>query len=381
MIVNKPPMGWNSWNTFGENINEALIMETADVMAKEGYKDAGYEYVIIDDCWSLRQRDENGRLVADSEKFPHGMKYLADYIHSKGLKFGMYSCSGILTCAHYPGSFGHEYDDAATFAEWGVDYLKYDHCMFPTSADARNAYLTMSMALRSCGRDILFAACNWGVGEPWTWMRSIGAHTYRSTGDIQDNFRSFTDIMFSQEEKFSMSAPSCFNDIDMLTVGMYGNGLVGLKDNICTDAEYKLQFSLWALYSAPLIKGGDIRNMNEYCKKLMLNSELIEINQDGESRPPIIVNKYKQYDFNNDYRVLFKLLDNNEYVLFLANYMDKPYSITVSFADLGIPYSSKMALDLHDVYTGEKFGLARDFVDINVASHDCVMLRGRLVNA
>ena len=148
-------MGWNSWNTFGWNINEELLRTTADFIAESGLKDAGYEYVIIDDCWSEKQRDANGRLVPDKNKFPSGMKALADYIHSKGLKFGMYSCAGTHTCAGHPGSFEHEFTDAAAFAEWGVDYLKYDYCYKPLAADGANLYRRMSMALRSCGRDIL----------------------------------------------------------------------------------------------------------------------------------------------------------------------------------------------------------------------------------
>ena len=159
MLAQTPPMGWNSWNTFGSNINEQLIFEIADAMVDKGYRDAGYEYLVIDDCWSCRERDRSGKLVADPEKFPHGMKYVADYVHSKGLKFGMYSAAGIMTCAGYPGSYGHEYQDAHTFAEWGVDYLKYDLCHYPGSGDVRNSYLTMSMALRSTGREILFAGC------------------------------------------------------------------------------------------------------------------------------------------------------------------------------------------------------------------------------
>ena len=172
MLAAKTPMGWNSWNTFGSNISEQLIMEMADTMAAEGYREAGYEYVIIDDCWSLKERVD-GRLVADPALFPHGMKYVSDYVHSKGLKFGMYSCAGFLTCAGYPSSYGHEVEDAGQFAEWGVDYLKYDFCNFPASGNARNAYLTMAMALRNSGRDILFAACNW-VGSGWGRERGCG---------------------------------------------------------------------------------------------------------------------------------------------------------------------------------------------------------------
>ena len=179
-------MGWNSWNTFGENISEELIMGIADAMVEKGLRDAGYEYIVIDDCWSLRERGEDGRLVADPKKFPHGMKYLADYIHSKGMKFGMYSCAGTLTCAGYPSSFDHEYLDAQTFADFGVDFLKYDFCYKPETSDGPLLYYRMGMALKATGREILFSACNWGSDNVWQWIRSTGAHMYRSTGDIVD---------------------------------------------------------------------------------------------------------------------------------------------------------------------------------------------------
>ena len=184
MILSTPPMGWNSWNTFGSQISDSLIRETALAMKEQGYLDAGYRYIVIDDCWSLRERDSEGRIVPDPAKFPNGMKDLADYVHSLGFKFGMYSCAGVQTCAGYPSSFDHEYVDAQTFADWGVDYLKYDFCNFPASADGRNRYATMSMALKATGRDILFAACNWGSGEPWKWMKSIGVHMYGVTRSL-----------------------------------------------------------------------------------------------------------------------------------------------------------------------------------------------------
>ena len=158
-LAHTPPMGWNSWNTFSWNINADLIRTSADYMVSTGLKDAGYEYIVIDDCWSEKQR-VNGRLVPDKDKFPDGIKPVADYVHSKGLKFGMYSCAGTHTCAGYPGSFEHEFDDAETFAEWGVDYLKYDYCYKPSAADGANLYKRMGMALRNCGRDIVFSACN-----------------------------------------------------------------------------------------------------------------------------------------------------------------------------------------------------------------------------
>ena len=244
ILAKTPPMGFNTWNTFGPNINEQMVLEMADVMAEQGYRDAGYKYVVIDDCWSLRERDENGNLVADPEKFPHGMKYVADYVHAKGLKFGMYSCAGTRTCAGYPASFDHEFQDARTFASWGVDFLKYDFCYFPSFANCKHRYLTMAQALRASGRDILFSACNWGVQEPWSWMRSIGAHMYRSTGDIWDNFPSTAAIMTSQMGNFNANASGCFNDMDMLTVGMGGQGNVG-DSNCNTYGEYEMQFAYW----------------------------------------------------------------------------------------------------------------------------------------
>ena len=184
MYIQKPPMGWNTWNTFGPDINEDLILESADAMVSTGLKDAGYEYIVIDDMWSLKERDSQGRLVPDPEKFPHGMKYLADYIHGKGLKFGMYSCGGYLTCGGYPGSFGYEWIDAKTFAEWEVDFLKYDYCFHPASMEGHSTYKRMGLALANCGRDILFSACSWGAEYTRQWIRETGAHTWRSTGDI-----------------------------------------------------------------------------------------------------------------------------------------------------------------------------------------------------
>ena len=219
-------MGCNTWNTFGADINEKLIFELADKMVEDGYKDVGYEYLVIDDCWSEKERDENGRLVPDKNKFPNGMKYVADYVHKKGLKFGMYTCAGVRTCAGYPGSYQHEFVDAKTFAEWGVDFLKYDFCYFPHTADCKNAYLTMSNALKASGREILFSMCNWGVENTWDWARSVGAHMYRSTGDIFDNYISMKKIALSQLDKLRSSAPGCFNDVDMMVVGMYNEGNV-----------------------------------------------------------------------------------------------------------------------------------------------------------
>lgn len=385
-------MGWNSWNTFGNKISDELIRQTADVMVEKGYLAAGYEYLVIDDCWSEMERDAEGRLVADHVKFPYGMKAVADYVHSKGLKFGMYSCAGVRTCAGYPSSFDHEFVDARTFADWGVDFLKYDFCNFPTNGDCKNRYLTMSMALKTTGREILFSACNWGREEPWHWMRSVGVHMYRSTGDILDNFVSFTDIVKSQLPNFCDSGNFCFNDIDMLTVGMYGKGNVGVG-RTCSDAEYRMQFSLWCMLSAPLMMGGDIRSLNEFSEKLLLNKELIAINQDAEARPPYIVqmgciNEASEvlaegetpWKFVPDTSLtLLKHLTNGEFAIGYFNLSKKDSEIPCIFADAGLPYTSGYGFEMTDVFTGECIGVKRDYYNPIVPSHDCKLFRCKMV--
>ena len=385
MIAMTPPMGWNSWNTFGTNISDALILEMADAMVDKGYRDAGYTYLVIDDCWSKRQRGERGELVPDPEKFPNGMKAVADYVHSRGLKFGMYSCAGVMTCGGYPSSFGHEFEDAAQFASWGVDFLKYDFCNFPSGADCKTAYITMSMALKASGREILFSACNWGQQEPWKWMRSIGAHMYRSTGDIQDNFVSFRDILRSQLDNFCMSGNCCFNDIDMLTVGMYGKGNVALGDK-CTDSDYRTQFGLWSFFGVPLMLGGDLRNMNDFCRELTQNRDLIRIDQDRECRPPYqIYHGRPQYGSTDWWTIpwdsalsFIRHLSDNEFAIGLFNLSDADGQITFTFANAGLPWQSGFGMDLRDVFTGEEMTSARDYLTPEVKAHDCRIFIGRL---
>ena len=391
MTAARPPMGWNSWNTFGEKIDEELILQIADRMVDEGYREAGYQYLIIDDCWALKERDEHGLLVPDPKKFPHGIKAVADYIHGKGLKFGMYSCAGVMTCAGYPSSYDHEFSDAAQFAEWGVDYLKYDFCHFPENADCQNRYHRMSMALKATGRDILFAACNWGKEESWTWMRSIGAHTYRSTGDIFDNFRSFMGIFTSQLEHLCQSGPYCFNDMDMLTVGMYNRGNVAIGKT-CTDGEYRIQFSLWCLSGTPLIIGADIREMKPEMKELLLNTDLIRINQDEECRPPCLLGKRSvavpETDRENAVEpirmvkdklyTLLKHLSHQEFVIAFYNLFEEEQEMNCIFADAGLPYESGYGFHMRDIFTGEDLGVKRDYFLARVPGHDCKLYFCRL---
>ena len=392
MLSHLPPLGWNSWNTFGEKISDSLIREMADCMVSSGWLAAGYEYLVIDDCWSLRERNEQGLLVPDPSKFPHGMKAIADYVHSKGLKFGMYSCAGVMTCAGYPSSYDHEFTDAETFASWGVDFLKYDYCNFPESGDCRTRYQTMAMALKSTGRDILFSACNWGQKEPWKWMRSVGAHMYRSTGDIMDNYVSFTDIFKSQLDNLCMSAAGCFNDMDMLTVGMCGKGNVGLG-KVCTYEEYRMQFALWCLTGVPLMIGADLRSLSPEYRALMQNPDLLRINQDEECRPPMLIRRGSVFTSNPDPRegempwrqipdssfTLFRHLSDGEYALAFVNLSDAESCIHCEFVDLGLPVSSGFSLEVRDVFSGEKIGKKADYFNPVVPGHDMKLYLCRLV--
>ncbi len=372
MLVPKPPMGWNTWNTFGDKISDQLVRESADVFEPLGLKKAGYQYIVVDDCWSRRERDpETGRIVPEPAKFPQGMKAVADYVHGKGLKFGMYSCAGQRTCADYPGSFDHEFLDAETFASWGVDFLKYDFCYRPTHIDGQLLYRRMGMALRATGRDIVFSACNWGSDDVWSWIRSTGAHMYRSTGDIFDTPESYRKIYTSQVGRLASSAPQCFNDMDMLTVGMYGKGLVGSTG--CNDADYRTQFSLWCMCSAPLMLGCDIRSMNEETLRLVTNPDLIRIDQDAEARPPIVAGD----PWCDERKVLMKHLDDGTYAFCFLNLQEEEAGIPAIFSDFGLPASARYDLVMRDVFTGEET-THREYMNVRVPAHDVRVYIARL---
>jgi alpha-galactosidase len=300
------------------------------------------------------------------------MKYVADYVHSKGLKFGMYSCAGTRTCAGYPASFDHEFQDARTFASWGVDFLKYDFCYFPSFANCKHRYLTMAQALRASGRDILFSACNWGVQEPWSWMRSIGAHMYRSTGDIWDNFPSTAAIMTSQMGNFNANASGCFNDMDMLTVGMGGQGNVG-DSNCNTYGEYEMQFAYWCFCAAPLMMGADLRKVGEEYRTLLQHKELIRLNQDPECRPP-----YKVCE-NNGYTVFVRHLADGEFAIGVFNLHQDARNAEITFAELGVPVNAGVKLALTDVITGDTIPAKRDDLLVYVPGHSCKIYRAKFV--
>ncbi|WJH29223.1 glycoside hydrolase family 27 protein [Paenibacillus sp. CC-CFT742] len=376
-----PALGWNSWNTFTWDINEQLIRDVADVFVTGGYLNAGYEYIVIDDCWSLKERDTDGNLVADPAKFPSGMKALADYIHDKGLKFGMYSCVGTHTCAGYPGSFEHEFQDAALFAEWGVDYLKYDYCFKPRHISGELLYKRMSLALKNCGRDILFSACNWGEDNVYEWIRESGAHMYRSTGDIRDNWQSVKDLALSQLGKQSYTGSFCHNDMDMLIVGMYGgsnNDFIGTIGG-CNDTEYKTHFSLWSMMGSPLMIGCDVRKANQATKDILLNPDLLAINQDAEARGAYRIKPEPQWFHTDDVFMLVKVLTDGDLAIGFFNLSDSQRELSLQFWDMGLPYAAGYSLSLYDCWEHKELGIFRERYAPVVGAHDCLVVRAKLV--
>ncbi len=399
MVVNKPPMGWNTWNTFAADINEELVLQSVDTIVNSGLKEAGYEYVVIDDIWALKERDQNGRLVPDPEKFPHGMKYVADYIHKNGLKFGMYSCAGYMTCASYPGSFEYEWIDAKTFAEWEVDFLKYDFCFHPVTVNPDVLYKRMSLALANCGRDILFSACSWGEEFTPHWIKETGAHMFRSTGDIFDTWESIKGIATSQLDFIELNGHGCFNDMDMLVVGMNGKGNVGLKG--CSTEEYRTHFSFWSIMASPLMIGCDIRDMDDATKEILLNKDVIAVNQDPSAASAFIINRdryfvneeRKPYEpfykaergFYKDFPIIARFLDNGDIAIGIFNFTDAPTNVwhtTVQPDMLGLPITSGKTLEFTDLWSGEVIKSFNGTLQIDkIDPHGCRIFRARVVDS
>ena len=374
MVKQTPPMGWNSWNTFGENINEQLIFETADRMVETGLRDAGYEYLVIDDCWSLKERGEDGRIVPDPEKFTGGMKAVADYVHSKGLKFGMYSCAGNLTCAGYPGSFEHEFVDAETFAEWGVDFLKYDYCYHSPIIPGKYLYRRMGLALENCGRDILFSACSWGADETHEWIKETSASMWRSTGDINDSWESVKRLAAQQPALHPYHGKGCFNDMDMLIVGMYGKGNVGLAG--CTDTQYKTHFTMWALLGSPLMIGCDVRNISDAALNILMNPDVIAVNQDIASREPVLLNSIWKHD---DTYVYYRQLAGGDIALGFFNMTDSKCMFRQNLDELGLPHSTGRTLEMEELWTHQTMKVTNSTILLPVDAYDCALFRAKVV--
>lgn len=374
MIKLTPPMGWNTWNTFAEKINEELVLRSADILADSELKKCGYEYIVVDDCWAKRARDKDGKLVCDEEKFPHGMKYVADYVHKKGLKFGMYSSCGVMTCQAYPASCNYEYTDAETFAEWGVDFLKYDYCYKPEGVSGRDLYRRMGLALANCGRDILFSGCSWGADNTPEWIGTTGANMWRSTPDIFDTFDSIKTIIKAQYKILPYGGIGCFNDMDMLVVGMGGKGFVGLKG--CTDEEYKLHFAVWCMLASPLMIGCDIREKNDAAKAILTNRDLIAINQDVRGNKPYI----RMHDGNEDLPIIVRALDNGDIALAFVNMTDGPAFFWVPTDDIGLPTFAHKKFCGKEIFSGDKTETVNGTIQRTVAAHSAAVFRLSVVN-
>jgi len=365
-----PPMGWNSWNKFGCNVSEGMIRSMADAVVRSGMKDAGYEYVNIDDCWQV-SRDAQGNIVPDSQRFPHGMKAVGDYIHSLGLKFGVYSDAGSKTCAGRPGGLGHEYQDAIQYAAWGVDYLKYDWCN-TTTQDAKASYANIRAALDAAGRPIVLSICEWGTAKPWLWGKEVGGNLWRTTGDISDKWEGHTKwpdgsccsngmlaIVDQQVGLASYAGPGHWNDPDMLEVGNGG----------MTDTEYRSHFSLWAILAAPLIAGNDLRAMRPEIRDILTNKEVIAVDQDP------LGSEGKRVKKNGDLEVWAKQMKDGSRAVILFNRGSADHEITVNWEDLGYPNHLEAAV--RDLWQKKDVGRFTGKYSATVSSHGVAMVTVR----
>jgi alpha-galactosidase len=371
-----PPMGWNSWNTFQTNISEELVKQTADIIVSSGMKEAGYRYIVLDDGWMAMERDSiTGDLVPDPKKFPGGMKALADYIHSKGLKFGLYNCAGTKTCAGYPGTRGHEYQDARLYASIGIDYLKYDWCN-TDGMTTKEAYTTMSNALKAAKRPIIFSLCEWGNSQPWQWAKQVG-QLWRTTGDINaifDGIKSYGNwhangvmtIVDMQDTLYKYAGPGHWNDPDMLEVG---NGMSVNED--------RSHFSIWCVLAAPLMTGNDLRKMTKETKAILTDKDAIAIDQDAAGMQAF---KYADKD---SIQTWFKPLQNGDWAVCFINRGSTEKGISFDWKKENVNNTffnrqlnaGTVNYKLFDVWTKRDIGSTAKQLDIVVPSHDAVLLR------
>jgi alpha-galactosidase len=375
-LAKTPPMGWNSWNRFGCEINEATVKGQADAMVASGLKAAGYKYIVIDDCWH-GERDKDGFIQADAKRFPNGMKKLADYVHAQGLGFGLYSDAGSKTCGGRPGSRGHEYQDALSYARWGVDYLKYDWCD-TAGLSAPGAYTTMSQALVAAGRPVVFSLCEWGDSQPWKWAAPVG-HLWRTTGDISACFDCVVDhgtwkswgvlnILDKQEGLRAFAGPGHFNDPDMLEVG---NGM--------TQAEDRAHFSMWAMLAAPLIAGNDLTTMSKETLKLLGAREVISVDQDR-----LGVQGFRYLTLGT-LEVWLKPLQGGDVALAFLNRGPSPAPVHFDWQQHSIKDDTsqrvmdfkKSRYSVRDLWAGQELGGTERALEGSVPSHDVWLLRLR----
>jgi alpha-galactosidase len=363
-----PPMGWNSWNYFAGKVTDKDIRDSADQIVASGMKDAGYIYVNIDDTWEGK-RDENG-VLHTNEKFPD-MKALADYVHSKGLKIGIYSSPGPKTCAGFEGSLGHEEQDAKMYAEWGIDYLKYDLCSFIPAVMQKQAphdkakqmelmheaYDKMSKALKATGRPIVLSLCQYGWDAVWEWAPALGGNAWRTTGDIEANWNSMYTILSQQAGLEKYAGPGHWNDPDMLEVG---NGHLNLGEN-------RVHFSMWTMLSAPLLAGNDLPHMKPEIKAILTNADVIALDQDKLGKQASRVYSEGEVD------VWLKHLSGGAKAIAVVNAGSERVSthpFHLSLAKLGItgPVKGK------DLWTGKEIEL-KDNMPIEIPGHDILLVR------
>ncbi|MCT3806530.1 glycoside hydrolase family 27 protein [Elizabethkingia anophelis] len=381
--LTSPPMGFMTWNYFGENISEQNIKSIVDEMVTSGLRDLGYNYIFIDDGWQ-GGRDNKNNIIPDNKKFPSGIKALADYIHKKGMKIGIYSDAAPLTCAGYTGSLNFEEQDAKIFAEWGIDYLKYDYCGAPADRQtAEDRYSKMSQALKKTNRDIVFAICEWGQRQPWLWAKKTGAQLWRTTGDIRDkwsNNKKNSSLAQLHSEGFGIldiininatlnkyTKPGGWNDLDMLIVGLYGKEGAPSSDlggNGCTDIEYQSQMSLWCLMGAPLMISNDIRQMNNTTKKILTNKDIIAIDQD-----PLCVQAERKI-YTDQYQVFVKPLSNGDVAIGILNTSEKLQKIKINLSNLGIIKKKQVK----DIWNNTTFKI-KDIMNISIAPHETKVYR------
>lgn len=369
-----PPMGWNSWNKFQCDVNEDLIRQTADAMATNGMKDAGYQYVNIDDCWH-GVRDAQGFIQPDTNRFPSGIKALADYVHAKGLKLGIYSDVGNQTCGGRPGSRGHEYQDALTYAAWGIDYLKYDWCN-AEDLKAQGAYATMRDAIHAAGRPMVFSMCEWGQNQPWLWASNT-SHLWRTTTDIYPSFAGTLDhpnwqqwgvlrIIDAQKPLRIYAGPGHWNDPDMLEVG---NGM--------TVGEDRAHFSMWCLLAAPLISGNDLRRMSPETTAVLENKDVIALDQDALGIEGFV------YSTNDNVEVWFKPLAGGDWAMGAMNRSPDAKKISFDWKKENVSdrFSRRDAnfstthYRLSDLWTKKDLGTTEEPLAAEIPGHDVLLLR------
>jgi len=352
-LARRPPMGWNSWNHFGCNINQTIIQQTADAFVNSALIRFGYQYINLDDCWA-QIRDSSNEIQPDTAAFPD-FKGMVDYVHGKGLKFGLYSDAGTETCAGRPGSLGFEENDANTYAKWGVDFLKYDNCN-NNNVSPQTRYPVMRDALNKTGRAIFYSVCEWGQYDPATWAAPVG-NSWRTAEDIKDEWGSMISQADTNNQWASYAGPGAWNDPDMLEVGNGG----------MTTTEYQTHFSLWALMKAPLLIGCDVRSMSPDTIRILTNHEVIAVNQD---KLGVQGNKTKT---DGDSEIWSGPLSGGAYAVLLLNRGDNSVDITAQWSDFGLDPSQ--TADVRDLWQTKDLGVKTGSVSATVPSHGVVMYK------